>query len=118
MIGARVEWRSGDVERITSGISAASLAGLTLGGEHILRLSRDRVPIEEGTLERSGMVTDDGRDTVAVSYDTPYAARQHEDMSARHDAGRSAKYLELAVAESRDDVLALIAEQIRRGMTG
>ena len=30
----------------------------------------------------------------AVSYDTPYAIRQHEDLSYKHDAGRKAKYLE------------------------
>jgi hypothetical protein len=118
MISANVEFQVGDVERIESGISDASLDGLRLGGELILQLSRNRVPIEEGTLERSGMVTDDGKETVAVSYDTPYARRQHEDMSMRHDAGRSAKYLELAVAESRQDVLAIVAEQVRRGMTG
>jgi len=111
MMSADVEWEPGkDID-----LAAGALKGLILGGEHILKLSRDRVPLEEGTLERSGQVTDNGKDTVAVSYDTPYAARQHEDMGAHHDSGRSAKYLETAVADGSSGVLALVAEAAREG---
>ena len=86
---------------VSEALAQAKLAGLRNGGEHILKLARDRVPIEEGTLERSGLVTDDGRDMVAVSFDTPYAVRQHEDLTARHAQGRQAKYLETAAADGR-----------------
>lgn len=95
-------------------LAEAALKGLRLGGEHVLKLSRDIVPIEEGTLERSGMVSDDGKGTVAVSYDTPYAVRQHEDLDLHHDPGRSAKYLEKAVAEGQGDVAQLVAAQVRQ----
>lgn len=62
-------------------------------GEYILEESSRQVPLEVGDLQDSGRVTVDGN-TVAVSYDTPYAVRQHEEMDYRHDAGRKAKYLE------------------------
>lgn len=69
--------------------------GLLLGGEHLLGTSRKLVPHEEGTLENSGRVSQDpASHTVAVSYDTEYAVRQHEEMDYAHDDGRQAKYLE------------------------
>lgn len=95
-------------------LEQALLAGLKLGGEHVLKLARDRVPIEEGTLERSGATSDDGRATVAVSFDTPYAVRQHEDMAAHHDDGRQAKYLETAAAEAAPDVGKLVAAAVQQ----
>jgi hypothetical protein len=52
------------------------------------------------------------------SHTTPptYAVRQHEDLSYRHDPGRSAKYLEQPLNEERDTMLDIIAAQIRRSM--
>lgn len=90
-----------------------AMKGLRLAGELVLERSRRYVPIEEGTLERSGRVTDNGTDTVAISYDTPYAVKQHEDMTLRHPNGRSAKYLERALAESRNEVAKLIQRAVR-----
>lgn len=100
-------------ERVAAQISTASHKGALLGAEHILGLSQDRVPIEEGTLERSGQVTTDGAGVVAVSYDTPYAIRQHEDLNLRHDSGRAAKYLETAAADGAPQVAAIVAKQLR-----
>ena len=54
--------------------------------------------------------------TGAVSYDTPYAVRQHEDLTLRHDAGRKAKYLEDPMNEERQVIAGLIAAQIRRSL--
>lgn len=69
--------------------------GLQLAAEHILAEATDLVPIEDGTLQRSGTVSIDGvGKTAAVSYDTPYAVRQHEEINWRHDPGRRAKFLE------------------------
>jgi len=69
--------------------------GLFLGAEHVLEESRRLVPIEEGTLERSGVASvDEGQLRAAVSYDTVYAVYQHEMMNLQHDAGRTSKYLE------------------------
>jgi len=80
---------------------------------------RKRVPIEEATLERSGVATvDEGELTAAVSYDTPYAVRQHEELTYRHDAGRTAKYLEGPLTEQAAAVAAIIAAQLRRSLRG
>jgi hypothetical protein len=103
-----------DTDGAMKALAAGTLDGLRLAGEHILQLSRQRVPLEEGTLERSGVVTDDGNSSVAVSYDTPYAVPQHERMDYRHAAGRSAKYLELAMAEGQADAAAIVAASARR----
>jgi hypothetical protein len=54
--------------------------------------------------------------TSAVSYDTPYAVRQHEELSYRHDPGRTAKYLEGPLREEKDTILAIIAAQVRRAL--
>lgn len=113
MITADIEFHEAHAG-LSSEIAAAALKGLRLGGEHVLKLSRDIVPLEEGTLERSGMVSDDGKGVVAVSYDVPYAVRQHEDLDLRHDPGRSAKYLEKAVAEGQGDIAQLVAAQVRQ----
>jgi hypothetical protein len=75
------------------------------------------VPIEEATLERSGVVSvDESSVTAAVSYDTPYAIRQHEEMGYRHDAGRTAKYLERPLHEENGTITEIIAAQVRRAL--
>jgi hypothetical protein len=88
--------------------------GLHEAAEHVLTVSNQRVPHEEGNLERSGATSQDGY-TAAISYDTPYAVRQHEDLSLRHDEadGRRAKYLESALNDERGKVRDIIAQQVR-----
>lgn len=92
--------------------------GLGLAAEHLLGVSRRQVPHEEGTLERSGVAHVDGADLAAVVYyDTPYAVRQHEELTWQHDAGRKAKYLEDPMNSERDTMLALIRREISRRLT-
>ena len=111
---ARFRW-SGTAA--SAAINRAAARGLLLAAEHVLAESRKRVPIDEGTLERSGAaVVDEAELTAGVSYDTPYAVRVHEDMTARHAPGRSAKYLESVLPEQARMVEALIAAQVRRSM--
>lgn len=87
--------------------------------EDLLGKSMRIVPHDEGMLEGSGSAqiqgqevahgTDDGKMTQTgaapavfpgvtitgeVSYNKPYAARQHEELGYRHKEGRQAKYLE------------------------
>ncbi|MFJ3867908.1 hypothetical protein [Streptomyces nigra] len=98
-------------------IRAAAVRGVRLGAEHLLQVSNTRVPIEEGTLERSGVVSvDEGEVTAAVSYDTPYAVRQHEELDYRHDAGRTAKFLERSLHEENGTITEIIAAQVRRAV--
>ncbi|MFE7273041.1 minor capsid protein [Streptomyces sp. NPDC057623] len=91
--------------------------GLRRGLEHVLAESRKIVPLDEGTLERSGRVDVDGLNG-AVSYDTVYARRQHEELTWKHLPGRSAKYLEIPMNRERDVVLRLMAVDLRRWLRG
>lgn len=113
---ARLTWNGAAALR---GTRAGAARGLRLAAEHVLERSRAHVPIEEGTLERSGVVSvDEDALTAGVSYDTPYARRVHEDLNARHDAGRTAKYLEGPLTEEQGTVAEIIAAQVRRSLRG
>lgn len=102
-VGAPVE----DVAR------GAAARGLALAAEHVLDVAGESVPIEEGTLARSGRTSVDPEELrAAVSYDTPYAVRQHEDMTLRHDEGRSAKFLERALVSEQDTCRRIVADAI------
>jgi hypothetical protein len=82
--------------------------------EVALAEANESVPIEEGTLQASGFAEVD-RETLEgqVGYDTVYAARQHEEVTWRHDPGRRAKWLELTVEENRDRYEQHIAGKVR-----
>ena len=86
--------------------------GLLLAAEHVLQVSNTRVPIEEGTLERSG-ATSIGDLEASTSYSTPYAARQHEELTWQHDKGRRSKFLESASIDEKDTVAAIMAKAAR-----
>ncbi|AYD86203.1 hypothetical protein SEA_DAROLANDSTONE_11 [Streptomyces phage Darolandstone] len=112
----RLNWNGPAVMR---GTRAGAVRGLRIAAEHVLTESRKVVPIEEATLERSGVATvDETRLTAAVSYDTVYAVRQHEELNYRHDPGRTAKYLERPLTEQADAVAEIIAAQLRRSLRG
>lgn len=67
-----------------------------------------------GELRASARVIDErGKGRVGVEFDTPYAALQHERMDWHHADGE-AKYLENALNETSDEVIARIAEKIRQ----
>lgn len=91
--------------------------GLQRGLEHVLAESNKIVPLDEGTLERSGRVVRNGLEG-AVTYDTVYARRQHEELTWKHLPGRSAKYLEIPMNRERDVVLRLMAVSLRRWFRG
>ncbi|MGI5162649.1 hypothetical protein [Microbispora sp. CA-102843] len=94
-----------------------AVLGLKKAAEHLLEVSREQVPIEEGTLERSGVASvDEGQLRAAVSYDGPYAVRQHEELTWKHDEGRKAKYLEDPMNEERGTMLDIVAAEVRRSL--
>jgi len=82
-------------------------------GEFILHESNKIIPFEEGTLKRSGIVDMDRSEPRArISYDTPYAAVQHEDRSLSHDHGRQAKYLERTIKSKGDKMMDYLEEEL------
>jgi hypothetical protein len=91
--------------------------GLLLAAEHVLQVSNEVVPLDESELQRSGVASvDEPSLTAMVSYDTPYAVRQHEELTWRHAPGRTAKYLENSLNTAGPEVTAIIAAQVRRAM--
>lgn len=72
------------------------------------------VPIEEGTLSRSGFTEVDGKNlTAQVAFDTPYAVVQELDVTLKHDAGRKAHYLGDTVEANRARHLDYLRSKIR-----
>lgn len=109
------KWQVDINPRIKDIIGGAAARGLGLAAEHVLGESNKNVPHEEGTLENTGSASLDERELqAAVSYNTPYAAVQHEDMTLRHDNGRTAKYLENAMNAETDAVREIIAKAIKK----
>lgn len=74
-------------------------------------------PVDEGTLRGSGRVeVEDRGDTmsVEVSFSTPYAARQHEEVTWNHPKGGKAKYLEDPLKAMSQRYLAALAAAMRK----
>lgn len=59
----------------------------------------------EGVLEKATKGT--------VSYNTKYAAVQHEQINYNHPRGGQAKYLESVLIENKDRILNIIADKMR-----
>ncbi|MEV7011545.1 hypothetical protein [Streptosporangium sp. NPDC051022] len=110
--------------KIKAAERAGAIKGLQVAAEHLLQVSREQVPHEEGTLERSGDPAErpgavsvaDGELRAAVSYDTVYAVRQHEELTWKHDEGRKAKYLEDPMNSERQVMGEIVAAEIRRSL--
>lgn len=107
-----LNWYGGQVTRE---IRAAAADALEIAAEHLKTESQRVVPIEEATLERSAFVdVDAGELRAAVSYDTPYAVKQHEDLTLGHDPGRQAKYLEEPANREAKVIGNIIGREMRR----
>lgn len=103
-----------DLEPIRAGVTRGSVRGLTLATEHVLTEANKAVPHDEGTLERSGSADVDTNGLRgAVSYDTPYAVRQHEDMTLSHDGKGQAKWLETTLNSEGGTVAKIVQQAIR-----
>ncbi|ELP64163.1 hypothetical protein STRTUCAR8_05592 [Streptomyces turgidiscabies Car8] len=106
-----------NAELATRAMREGAARGLLLAAEHVLGESNNVVPLDESALQRSGTASvDPGSLTATVSYDTPYAVRQHEEMDYQHAPGRTAKYLETPFNAERNTSQALIAAQVRRAL--
>lgn len=110
---AGMRYRS-NVAAVEEAVRAALVDGLGDAGRHVRDVSRKRAPTDEGDLAASGSLTVDAADLRAtISYDTPYAVKQHEDLTLKHDDG-TAKYLEGPLYEEARTVRKLIAAPVRR----
>ncbi len=82
-----------DLKLTEEEIINAALKGQKLLAQNILGESQKIVPVDTGTLKRSGHI--ETKDNITtISYNTPYALKQHEDPTLNHPRGGEAKYLE------------------------
>lgn len=95
------------------------------GAEAILTESLKEVPHATGTLARSAAVTDAPReDAIYISYNTPYAVKQHEDLTLRHPdprnpistPGRKAKYLEDPFNRLKAKVMKAVRLKVKKAL--
>ncbi len=84
-----------DKAKIRTTVKTATRKGTWSALDHLASVSKQQVPLDQGPLKNSCVVdvSDDGT-SGTVSYDTPYAVRQHEETGYAHQRGRKAKYLE------------------------
>ena len=97
--------------QIKANVRAATTRALDAAAEVVLARAREIVPIEEATLARSGVASSEDQ-VAAISFDTPYAVRQHEELTWRHAPGRQAKYLEQPLTSSNKEIRELIARRV------
>jgi len=104
---------------VSQRVRAAAVEGLRDAAEHLLEYANRTVPIEEGTLMRSGQA-DVNPETLeaSVSYGTVYAVPQHENLHYKHDPGRRAKWLELSLNEREEPIKQYIARKIQESLRG
>ena len=137
---ANNKWRIKEAVKIAEEVS---LKALRTGAEAILTEAIDETPIETGTLRRSGTVTvgalpdgaqvyeaaESGSDmkdafpgpegkekAVYISFNTPYARRQHEELDYNHPLGGKAKYLEDPFNRNKEKVLQYAEKQVKKAL--
>lgn len=114
MADIQFTWRGPEV---TQRVNGASRAALGKGAAYLLAQAIPLTPIRDGPLRASGGTdVEDGR--ASVYFDTPYAARQHEEVGWRHPKGGQAKYLETAVLQERGNAQRIVAAEVRRALGG
>jgi hypothetical protein len=105
----KLTWNGAGVKK---DIEEGGTEGLQEAVEFLLDESNKTAPIADGTLINSGATSVDGLEA-SVSYDTPYAVRQHEDTTLRHPNGRQAKFLENAYKENITAIQEFLAKAIK-----
>jgi hypothetical protein len=137
---ANNKWRIKEAVKIAE---EAWLKALRTGAEAILTEAIDEAPVDTGTLRRSGTVTvgklpdlaqvyeaaESGSDmkdafpgpegkekAVYISFNTPYALRQHEELDYKHPRGGKAKYLEDPFNRNKEKVLQYAEKQVKKAL--
>lgn len=107
-IRVRSEWRG---NRILARTPVVGQQAVRRVGYDWFARTQAVVPLEEGTLERSGKVEVSGM-KVTVAYGTPYGLIQHEREDFQHAPGRTAKYITSVMPAMT--ARQILAEELRR----
>lgn len=134
-----MKWEGPKVQRI---IESAMIDAVSVGADVILGQAVKKAPRDTGTLRRSGTVTYKSLPNVDevypvaqqmqvqkepkpehvqrnnikayVSFNTPYAHKQHEDLTLNHPREGEAKYLENALDENKGRVKTIVEKEMKR----
>jgi len=104
--------------QLVARVTAGAVDGLNLSAHRVQAVAVPLTPKEYGDLRDSLAVvpaTADALESAVVS-DSPYAVRQHEELTWRHDDGE-AKYLEKATLRSVQDVERIMAAAVQRALS-
>jgi hypothetical protein len=107
-------WRGPQVAQIADSAARHALSEVA---EVLLEESNRTIPHQSGTMMRSGITSHSDppqKPLAMVSYDTPYAVRQHEDTRLQHPNGRRAEWLRRTLEENRQRYLAWIRGALDR----
>lgn len=103
---------------ITQDMVDAARLGVREVLEDALQEANDETPLDEGDLVRSGeVVMDPNEPRGAVTYDTPYAVRQHEDPTLNHPRQGRHHWLERQIEDNAGRYTEHIAKRIRDATT-
>jgi len=84
------------------------------------QIYQDARPVEEGGQEKEhkdAFPEPVGKEkAVYISFNTPYARRQHEELGYQHPRGGYAKYLEVPFARNKNKVLKMADLQIKKAL--
>lgn len=105
------QWHGAPVE---AEVLAAAERGVYEACEVLLAHSLQRTPFVEGDLRQSAVASAEGTRGM-VSYNTPYARRQHEELGYHHPIGE-AKFLEKAANEFGPEFLAIVQARVRQAL--
>jgi hypothetical protein len=115
-VDVEVEWKG---KAASAAAKRGAIRGLQMATELLLAEAVKIVPLDEAALQDSGKTSvDEEKLEGKVTFDTPYAVVQHEDLTLHHPNGRKAKYLETPWRENSSKFAELIAFQIKRALGG
>jgi hypothetical protein len=115
-VDVEIEWKG---KAASAAAKRGAIRGLQLATELLLGEAVKIVPLDEATLQDSGKATvDEEKLEGKVTFDTPYAVIQHENLTLHHPNGRKAKYLETPWRANSSKFAELIAFQIKRALGG
>lgn len=103
---------------ISAAMRQAAARAVLEVAEDALTEANDRVPLDEGDLARSGEVTAfPEKSAASITYDTPYAIKQHEDVTLKHPRQGEDHWLERTVEENAPRYFQWIADRIRKALS-
>ncbi len=100
---------------MTEKAETAATSGRAAIGDELLRLSNIEVPLDEGTLANTGISEPEGKDHI-VAYNTPYAAKLHENPDFAFGNNRKGKFLEDPIKHNLKEFQFIFGKEFEAGL--